>query len=344
MSLLALICALLLDKYRPLPWRIFFESFLSRFTQRLLDSFSTGQRQHGMVVWLLTICPIVALTVASYLLLHYVHPVLALLFNVVVLYHTLSLQPFSHQIELLKISLAKQQTELIGQQLSVWRGYNELPYAPEDQIRLACEYLLIASHRYVFSIMVWFVLFSLLGLGGAAGAVLYRFAQKTYQQWVELPSLKQDQTTVYSWDVFSTNTIPAEEHRLELAFNTTGQRSFGSFAQDAFNYLEWLPTRVAALTFAIVGNFEQTLRCWRTQATTWPDKTISVLLASGAGATGLKLGQDIHQNEVLIRRPPLGVGEEVDEDSLNSLWSLILRAISFLLILLLMMTLANLLG
>jgi len=84
-----------------------------------------------------------------------------------------------------------------------------------------------------------------------------------------------------------------------------GQGEFGSFARQAFYWLEWLPIRLTAATFAIVGDFEDTVYCWRTQAASWPDSEAGILLASGAGALGVRLGMPIPQGGLPLDRPEL---------------------------------------
>ena len=52
---------------------------------------------------------------------------------------------------------------------------------------------------------------------------------------------------------------------------------------------------LTALTFAVVGNFEDAVYCWRSQALAWSTRTQGVILAAGAGALGVRLGDTLHQ-------------------------------------------------
>ena len=58
--------------------------------------------------------------------------------------------------------------------------------------------------------------------------------------------------------------------------------------------LDWMPVRLTALSFAVVGDFEDAVACWRTQAARWSAQeggmTIGILLAAGGGALGVQLG------------------------------------------------------
>ena len=108
--------------------------------------------------------------------------------------------------------------------------------------------------------------------------------------------------------------------------------------------MEWLPLRLTASTFAIVGNFEDTAYCWRNQADSWPDPEAGIILASGAGALGVKLGQTIIQDDQPVFRPEIGMEDEADADYMQSAIGLVWRAMVFWLIMLLLLTGANLLG
>ena len=59
---------------------------------------------------------------------------------------------------------------------------------------------------------------------------------------------------------------------------------FGRFAYRAQETLDWLPTRLTALSFAIMGDFEDAVYCWRAQAQAWGHYAYGILLASAAGA------------------------------------------------------------
>jgi cobalamin biosynthesis protein CobD/CbiB len=57
-----------------------------------------------------------------------------------------------------------------------------------------------------------------------------------------------------------------------------------------------MPIRVTAASFAVVGDFEGAAHCWRTQAVSWPEAGSGILLASGAGALGVRLGMPVHDS------------------------------------------------
>ncbi len=119
---------------------------------------------------------------------------------------------------------------------------------------------------------------------------------------------------------------------------------FRRFSQRLFDWLDWLPARFTASSFAVVGDFEDAVYCWRTQAATWPDQAIGIILASGAGALGVKLGNPLNCNGVLQYRPELGLGDEADADYLRSTVGLVWRVLVLLGLLVLLLTFAHWLG
>lgn len=143
---------------------------------------------------------------------------------------------------------------------------------------------------------------------GPAGAVLYRLSQSVDEAW-------GDQ---------------------EVAFNRIASR--------IFYWLDWLPARFTAICFAVVGDFEDALYCWRTQAAAWKDEAQGIMLSSGAGALGVRLGEPLPSNGILEYRPELGLGDAADADYLMSTIGLVWRVLVLMLALLLLMTFGKWLG
>src|SRR5438552_1727862 len=112
-----------------------------------------------------------------------------------------------------------------------------------------------------------------------------------------------------------------------LRFRWKEMGGFGRFAARAFELLEWPAVRVTAASFAVVGDFEDAIYCWRTQARSWGDPGEGVVLAAGAGAMGVRLGMPVQEVEGMQPRPELGVGEPADGPFLDSTVGLVWRAL-----------------
>lgn len=133
-------------------------------------------------------------------------------------------------------------------------------------------------------------------------------------------------------------------HLLKLEWHPREDSPFNQFARQAFDWLDWLPARITAGSFAIVGDFEDAVYCWRTQALAWQDKALGIVLASGAGALGVRLGEPLPYRGVLQFRPELGMGDEADADYLQSAVGLVWRVLILMVGLLLLLTFASWLG
>ena len=137
---------------------------------------------------------------------------------------------------------------------------------------------------------VFAVLFWFVLLPGPSGAILYRLAVFLDRRW-------------------------------------GGKGEFGRFARLVLRALEWPAVRFTAAAFAVVGDFEDAIYCWRTQSAAWPDPLLGIVLAAGAGALGVRLGMPLSEVEGLQPRPELGLGESADAAFLDSAVGLLWRAL-----------------
>jgi adenosylcobinamide-phosphate synthase len=285
MSVSAIIFALVIEQWRPLGERKSVSAALAAWAGWLETSFNGGERQHGITAWLVAVLPPVVAAIVLHALLGAVGWVFALAFDIFVLYLTLGFRQFSHYFTDIQLALKAGDIERARLLLDQWRGASGVVRTREEVVRLAIEEALVAAHRHVFGVLLWYLL-----LPGPAGAILYRLAAYLAARW-----------------------------RIKGAF--------GRFAEQAFHVLEWPAVRLTAAAFALVGDFENTVYCWRTQARTWPDPDAGVLLAAGAGAMGVRLGMPVTEVDGVQPRPELGVGEEADGPFLDTTVGMLWRAL-----------------
>jgi len=304
MSLVSLIIALLLEQWRPLADRKYLVSRAARFADYLQQHFNAGERGHGMIAWALGVVPAMLLAIVAYYLLYHLSPFLALAFNVLILYLTMGFRQVGHYFTDIHWALKSGDLDQARTILGQWRGASCERLSAEEVARLTIEEALLASYRHVFAVVFWFVL-----LPGPIGAILYRMSAFLHQRW-------------------------AERSDNELA-------AFGSFAGQVFRLLDWAPARLTGIAFAVVGDFEDAAYCWRTQAAKWPDPSLGVVLASGAGAMGVRLGMPFLSELSPVDRPELGLGEEADVGFLDSTIGLVWRALVVILVILLLLAIAR---
>ncbi len=237
--------------------------------------------------------------------------------NVVVLYFMMGFRRFSHAVSAIISAFKANDLAEARRALASWRGGGVSELSSDDVARLAIERGLVDAYRQVFAVIFWFVI-----LPGPAGAVLYRAAALLAEEWGALPS------------------------GIEPTPLTQARDEFGRPARMLLALLDWIPVRLTALSFAIVGDFEDAVACWRTQAHLWARQdgglAIGVLLASGAGALGAQLGGPL---PVLVGDPDvraeLGTGEPAGPDMLPSAVGLVWRALILWLLVILLITVAN---
>ena len=318
MNLLAVVIALALEQWRSFAWRMRVERAFSAWARGIERRLNGGTPGQAIVATLLAIAPPVIATAVVFELLDALHPLLGLVVNVFVLYALMGFRRFSHAVS--SIISALKGADIVGARraLGAWDGGVTSELSSQDVARIAIERGLADAYRQVFAVLFWFVV-----LPGPAGAVLYRASALLATEW---------------------------KGSLQGGDDTGGlARSLAVFGRPAhvlLRVLDWIPARLTALSFAIVGDFEDAAFCWRTQARTWPEayggEPIGVVLASGAGALGVQLGgARPGDGDAAGARPEIGIGDAVESEVLPSAVGLAWRALVLWLLLVLLLSLAN---
>lgn len=306
MNLLAIVVALALEQWRIFRWRSGLQHAFVLYARLVEDRFNAGSAQQGAIAAALVLLPPVALAAAVFWGLDSLHPLLALLWNIAVLYVMVGFRHFSHAFTAIAEALEAGDTVGAHRHLAAWRGVAASGAAAEEIPKLAIEQGLKDSYRHVFGTLFWFLV-----LPGPVGAVLYRL------------------TVLFAGSIEAAPPPGVE------------RGEFGRPVERLLYLLDWVPVRVAALTFAIVGDFEDAIYCWRTQAAAWSPAHEGILLASGAGALGVLLGGILTAPTGEPEfRPDLGLGGPADADTMPSAVGLVWRALLVWLVLLLFVTLA----
>ena len=295
MSLLALlVCLLAQHAYPPKP-RQPLMAFYGRMCLSAAKRLNAGDRNSGIVAWGALMVGVLVPAALVAALASAIHPFVLWLLDIVVLYGTLRFLETVGQLSAIEKLLREGDAAGAARRLAQWQGTVVDADDAGTLARLAAEQALREAHHGVFAPLFWYLV-----LPGPLGLVMYPLALRAAQSW---------------------------EHLVE-----PDERDFGWFAARAFHVIDWIPQRLTAFAFAVVGDFEDAIYCWRSQSTSWIRPEEGIVLASGAGALGVRLGDPISASGALVVRPALGVGEDAREDALASLEGLLWRGLALWLI------------
>src|SRR5665213_1421031 len=105
MNFIAIVVALALEQWRAFQWRAGVERAFVRFARYLEGAMNGGTRQQGAIATLLALAPPVAITALIHFALVAVHPMLALLWSIAVLYLLMGFRRFSHAVSSIVLAL-----------------------------------------------------------------------------------------------------------------------------------------------------------------------------------------------------------------------------------------------
>lgn len=325
MSFVAILVALLLEQARPLARRNPIHGVLRSWVRWTARNFDAGRPQHGPLAWSVAVLlPSVSVAVVYWALVQWLGWPLAVVWNIVVLYITLGFRQFSHHFTEIRNALESGDEEHARQLLANWKQVEASGLPKAEVVRQVVEYSVIAAHRHVFGVLAWFSILAAFGLG-PAGAVFYRLSEFAPRYWVH--------------------------KHLELLQPVSS--ALQDVATRAWRTVDWIPARVTAMGFAVVGSFEDAIESWRNYEQRGPVDNDGVILAATAGAINLRLGPvaatagsaaQADGSAARSRGAEEGIGQEPEVGHLRTVVGLVWRTVVMWMILLALLTLARLLG
>jgi adenosylcobinamide-phosphate synthase len=329
MSFFAVLFALMLEQLKPLPRDNWIHDGLQSWVAWTGRNFDAGKPHHAWVVWCVAVLAPTLLTVAVYLAVSHYSALLALALNVAVLYLTLGFRQFSHYYTDIRDALDRGDEAEARRLLAEWRHLDASELPRTELLRHVIEHALLAAHRHVFGVFFWFVVLSALGMG-PAGAVLYRMAEFVSRYW-------------------------AYRHR---ALDAPMNAPLRDLVQRLFNAIDHVPARLTAFGFAVVGNFEEAVNGWRRDAGLWQHPNEGIILAAAAGAVGVQLGGSAPPGVTPDRSKTFAAGTDPaaaaaegstpglppQSGHLQSMVGLVWRSVILWMLLVALLSLANVLG
>ena len=310
MSFFSILLALLLEQARPLASGNWVHASMRGWMRWVIRNFDTGKKSHARLAWSLAVAaPSLVALIGYWLSLALVGWPLAMLWSVAVLYATLGFRHFSHHFTDIRKALDDGDEARARRLLAQWKQIDAAELPRQEIIRHVIEHSVLAAHRHVLGVLFWYSVLAALGLG-PAGAVFYRLAEFVPRYWPYL-AISQGQ--------------PISEAAKHVA-------------SSAWRLVDWLPARITATGFAIVGSFEEAIDNWRRYAARPDGDNDGVIVAATAGAINVRLGvaPDGAQDVSPRQAPELA--------HLRSMVGLVWRSVVLWMVLLALLTLARLLG
>ncbi|MFQ6023816.1 MAG: cobalamin biosynthesis protein [Acidiferrobacterales bacterium] len=253
-----MILAVGVDKFAPDRLRVEPLAWFRRFAAAIEKRFQGGNRAHGTVAAVVAITPVLLLVLVVRYVFAELGWILRFAFDVIVLAWCLNLYRLSDCANEISEALQTADMSAANENLRLLVDGSPDELSEAAIARSTVEAVLKQANTVIIAPLFWFILL------GPVGAVLQRLANLLSRSW--------------------------------------GQRNerlaeFGWAAERLDDVLGWIPARITALSYAIMGSFEDALRCWRYQVGLWSASQSGPVLASGLGALQMQSCDELTGNE-----------------------------------------------
>ena len=257
-----------------------------RIAQAIEIRFNRGsfRRCRGVSSWIIAVLPLVGFSAWAIAYASSLHVVAGLAIHVGLLYFSIGLR--SLRDHMLPIARAIKDGELgRARELTSRIVTRDTRRSGEPELaKAAVESLLENGNDAVFGTLFWFA------VAGGPGALLFRLANTLDAMW---------------------------------GYRNERFHAFGWMAARTDDVLNWIPARLTALSYALLGDTRCAWHCWRTQASTWSSPNAGPVMSAGAGALRLALGGAAEYDGVIEQRPVLGAGRVAGAADIARTWKLV---------------------
>jgi len=264
---------------------------------RLEKKLNTGERRlaRGSLAWGLVVLPFVLLAWGLTFLLAQFDALIAMGVHALLLYFSLGLRSLRDHTQPIAQALIDGDIP----QARLWTARivsRDTTQLEESELAKAgVESLLENGNDAVFGTLFWFV------IAGGPGVVLFRLANTLDAMW---------------------------------GYRTSRFDDFGCTAARIDDVLNYIPARLTALSYALLGNTRLAWQCWRAQAAAWSSPNAGPVMSAGAGALNITLGGAATYEGEVEQRPALGAGPRATGKDIARAWRLVASTTSLWLALL----------
>ena len=213
--------------------------------------------------------------------------IIGFVLEVVILYFAIGLNSLKQHAQDVLTPLMGRQYEQARQALSKIVSRDTQDMDEEAICRATTESVLENGNDAVFATIFWFV------IAGAPGVIVFRLSNTLDAMW---------------------------------GYKTDRYNNFGYFIAKFDDILNYIPARLTALTYAMMGNWNAAIRCWSAQGSLWESKNAGSVMAAGAGALDVQLGGADQYHGELKNRPDLGCGQPAKPEVIHQACELLDRS------------------
>ena len=259
-----------------------------RIAQAIERRLHRDARARGAIAWSVAVLPAVAITAGIAHLVALWSAWAAMVFSAAMLYSAIGHRSLGEHARAVEAPLRAGDLGMARAMVGRMVSRDTQALDASQVAAAATESVLENGGDAVFGALFWFAVL------GAPGVVLYRLANTLDAMW---------------------------------GYRTARYERFGWAAARIDDGLNYIPARLTALTYAVVGDTRRALRCWRAQAPQWDSPNAGPVMAAGAGAIGVRLGGPAPYHGTWEDRPALGEGDAPDADSIAAASHLVMRGV-----------------
>lgn len=212
-----------------------------------------------------------AVSIVALLSKHLIAP-LNFVFDVLVLYLALGAHNLKQHALDIKGALISDNLELARKEVGLLVHCDTKEMSRQDVIFACVGSVLEHGNDAIMAPIFWFMIL------GAPGAVLYRLVSLLHSMW---------------------------------GYKDARYKNFGLVATRINHVLNWIPSRLTAFTYILLGDIKLGWQCFSEHSKTWNSPNTELVTATGAGALNLEISGDVYNND-LKKGSKLGVGKPPD--------------------------------
>jgi len=258
-----------------------------KLAAKLEAALNTGRRGRLFGIYAWLLAVVPPVAIATWLVLALPF-IWACAVHVALLYFALGARSLHDHIEPIGRALAKRDLAQ-ARMLTARIVSRETAHADENALSCAAvESALENGNDAIFGALFWFAIF------GGPGALAFRLANTLDAMW---------------------------------GYRTPRYLRFGWAAARFDDVLNYVPARLTALSYALLGDTRTALQCWRDQASSWDSPNAGPVMAAGAGSLNVLLGGAAVYHGVIEHRPTLGAGHTASARHVDAALTLVERSV-----------------